>query len=42
MASLMEVSEVEAVEGVLRERWRFAQTYSLASGGTAEERQPYW
>ena len=29
----------ELVEGVLRERWRFAQTYSTG-GETAEERQP--
>ena len=29
------------LEGVLRERWRFAQMYSLG-GATVKERQPVW
>ena len=43
MARLMglESEGEECLEGVLRERWRFAQTYSLG-GATAEERQPVW
>ena len=31
----------QVVEEVLKERWKFAQTYSLG-GATAEERQPVW
>ena len=31
----------QVVEEVLKERWKFSQTYSLG-GATAEERQPVW
>jgi len=42
MAALMDIEEdVEVVEEVLKDRWKFAQTYSLG-GATAEERQPVW
>ena len=32
---------LQVVEEVLKDRWKFAQTYSLG-GATAEERQPVW
>ena len=38
---LTNVYMCQVVEEVLKERWKFAQTYSLG-GATAEERQPVW
>ena len=35
------MAPLQVVEEVLKDRWKFAQTYSLG-GATAEERQPVW
>ena len=49
MAALMDIQEDVAdipdpqiVEKIMTEKWKFSQTYSVASAGNVEERQPVW